>query len=484
MKNYSKSPTHKVLDKARPDYYKTPTRDFTQYTKDCEEKYWKKETAFDWSQSVRQNLKEHLEKLESEAFSKIAFMVISMIAEAIESKIVQICQEQLPLDEDRLKDIGEYIPSERSTIQKALLIQLPLKSLYWSVSVLKDQVEILQNALSDLQEQQKLGLFNDGTTVKQLETATEKMEQSLEISKMSSRLDQIQKEFKALKAQSKLQSKGLKLQIQAELQAIQPQILTDLEETLKLLLQTQQAKQLPGNAKDLAILKELILKRQLRALKDLANYSLVVEQSAIAPLSMGIIQYKRYREIQEAMTTFINDEAKHSATFRRFLADKLEAKEFISDLLIKETNQYMWLARFMPGTGLFLAVIIEAIGAAYLEFFSKEAYMPDPLFRSICKTISEQDEKRHLDLCADMYNELFRKGNKWEQFLNKATLKVMMKTFYGDKSEDHYLVQSFRAFGIESEILYRHIVVRLSQQLARISLNVSPDKLLKYMGHK
>jgi len=48
----------------------------------------------------------------------------------------------------------------------------------------------------------------------------------------------------------------------------------------------------------------------------------------------------------------------------------------------------MWLGRFMPGAGLFLAVMVEAIGAAYLEFFGNEEYMPDGLFCNICKTIS------------------------------------------------------------------------------------------------
>jgi len=234
----------------------------------------------------------------------------------------------------------------------------------------------------------------------------------------------------------------------------------------------------------LSRLKDLILKRQIRGLKDIANHALVVEQSAIAPLTMGIIHYKRHREVQEAMTTFINDEAKHSATFRRFLAEKLEAREFISAKLIKGANRYMWLARFLPGTGLFLAVIVEAIGAASLEFFGKEEYMPDNLFCSICRIISDQDETRHLDLCVDMYNELFRKGGKGEVFRNKLALMAIMKSVYGDKTEDHRLIQAFRAFGVESESLYKHIVSRVSQQLSRISMYVEPEMLLKYMGRK
>ncbi|HEV8050931.1 MAG TPA: hypothetical protein VGP47_00435, partial [Parachlamydiaceae bacterium] len=241
---------------------------------------------------------------------------------------------------------------------------------------------------------------------------------------------------------------------------------------------------LPGDPKDLSLIKDLILKRQLRGLKDLANHALVVEQSAIAPLTMGIIHYKRYREIQEAMTTFINDEAKHSATFRRYLVEKLEAREFISAILIKGATRYMWLARFMPGAGMFLAVIVEVIGAATLEFFGNEKYMPDSLFCSICQTISMQDEKRHMDLCVAMYNELFRKGDRWERIRNKGALKVILKSVYGDKTDDHHLIQAFRAFGVDSEMLYQHVTNRLSQQLARISMYVEPERLLEIIGRK
>ena len=484
MKNYLNRSFRKFVDKGRPDYYITPTRDFTQYTKDSEEKYWSQETKFDWNQNVRNNLKEHLENLDPEGFSKVSFMVLPMIEETIERKIVQVRQQQLPLEEDALKDIAECVPFDRTTIHQALLVLSPLKALQSSVSKLKDQIEISQSELLDLREQQRLGLFKEGTKVKQLETAAERKEQALEVSRLSNRIEQSQAEHQQLKAQCKTGSERLKTKIRSELHPMESQVLVDLEETRELLQRTLLAKKLPKDAKDLARLKDLILKRQLRGLKDIANHALVVEQSAIAPLTMGIIHYKRYREIQEAMTTFINDEAKHSATFRRFLVEKLEAKEYISSILIKGASRYMWLARFMPGAGLFLAVIVEAIGAAYLEFFGKKEYMPDRLFCSICKTISEQDEKRHLDLCVAMYNELFRRGHRWERFRNQLALKVLMKSVYGDKTDDHHLIQAFRAFGVESEMLYRHIVNRLSEQLARISMYVAPEKLLEIIGRK
>lgn len=484
MNNFSAGTFRKAVDKGRPDYYLTPTHDFTQYTKDCEEKYWNKETAFDWNQDVGSSLKEHLENLEPEAFFKVTFMVLPMVKEALERKMVQIRQEQLPLDEDALKDIAECIPSDKTTIQQAVLTLSPLKALHGAVSKCKDQLEMIQRALLDLKEQQRLGYFRDGSRVKPLESEAEGAAQALELSQLTNRLKQVQGEYKQLRAQFKIDSEQLKTKIRKDLDALTPQVMVDLEETRELLMQTLASNQLPPDAKDLARLKDLVLKRQLRGLKDIANHALVVEQSAIAPLTMGIIHYKRYREIQEAMTTFINDEAKHSATFRRFLVEKLEAKEFISSKLIRGAGRYMWLARFMPGAGMFMAVIVEAIGAAYLEFFGNEKYMPDKLFCKICKTISTQDERRHMDLCVAMYNELFRKGHGWERLRNQAALMALMKSVYGDKNEDHHLIQAFRAFGVESETLYRHIVDRLSHQLARVSVYVTPERLLEILGRK
>lgn len=474
--------SHKPVLKGRPDYYITPTRDFTQYTKDSEEKYWSRDTKFNWQQSVRDNLKENLENLDLKDFSRILFMVLPMVEDTLARKIVQVRHEQLPLEEDALKDIAECVPFDRTSIHQALVIQSPLKSLHLTDSKLKDQLEILNSEFLDLHEQQRLGFFKEGTTVKRLETEVERQQQSLQLSRLNDHINQLQKDLKEVNAQNKIESEKLEARIRMELNSIEARVLVDLEETRELLQRTLQHKVLPIDQKDLSRLKDLILKRQLRGLKDIANHALVVEQSAIAPLTMGIIHYKRYREIQEAMTTFIRDEAKHSATFRRYLVEKLEAKEFISAILIKGASRYMWLARFMPGAGLFLAVIVEVIGAAYLEFFGKEEYMPEKLFCSISKTISMQDEKRHMDLCVDMYNELFRTGRKWERYRNSVALKVLLRSVYGDKNEDHHLIQAFRSFGVESELLYRHITGRLSQQLARVSMYVEPERLLEIIG--
>lgn len=485
MEDNRNTSSRKISDYGRPDYYITPTHDFTQYTRDCEEKYWSKDTAFDWTQSVSDSLKLNLENLDKDEFYKISFMVLPMVKEKVRHEIATIREKRLPVEEDALKDIGECFPSDSGLIQQALLIQSPLKLFEKSVKKLKDQLEIVQRELADLKELQRLELLRDGTNVKQLQTENERQQQSLEITQLTDRFNQVQEELKQATAQNSSEWKKLRTTIRSELSLIEPRLLSELKEILDLLDRTLQSKQLPSDDRDISRLKDLILKRQLRALKDIANHALVVEQSAIAPLTMGIIHYKRYREIQEAMTTFIHDEAKHSATFRRFLVEKLEAKEYISAKLIKGANRYMWLARFMPATGMFLAVIVEIIGAAYLEFFANEKYMPDKLFCNICKTISTQDEKRHIDLCVAMYNELFRKGSTWERIRNKMTLKKIMKSVYGDKDENHHLIQAFRAFGVESDVLYKYIFDHLSTKLARIGLYIKPQEILQIkLGEK
>ena len=480
----SLNPMSKEKLKGRPNYYKTPTRNFTQYTKDCEEKYWSKETEFDWAQDVKHNLKENLENLESKELSRIFSMVLPMIAETIALKTTQIQQNELPFTEDALKDIGECIPSSKDSIHKAVLVLSPLKEHQFSVSTLEDQLEILQSELIDLNEQQSLGLIKVDNEVIHIKSEKEREKQDAELLKATNEIEEVKIELKKAKSIFTSEQKRLKLKIEKDFYVIKQQVLNDLKEIEALIQQTLQSAHLPDDSADFAQLKELVLKRQLRGLRDIANHALVVEQSAIAPLSMGIIHYTRYREIQEAMTTFINDEAKHSATFRRFLVEKLEAKEFISAKLIDGAKRYMWLARLTPGVGMFLAVIVEAIGAAYLEFFSEDDIMPDKLFCSICKTISIQDETRHMDLCVGIYNELFRTGTKWERMRNNFALKTIMKSVYGDKTEEHQLIQAFRAFGIESDVLYGHLVKQLSKQLARISLYVEPEKIMGYIGRK
>ena len=471
-------------DKNLSDFYITPTHDFTQYVKDHAEKYWFRDTEFDWSQSIQGNLEKYLKSLGTENFSKIVFMSVPIIKEEVERKIALIRKRHLPTDSDALKAICESTPSASTIINHTLEIQKPLKDYHKSVSKINDELDILKCEILDLGELQRIGLFSNGQEVKILESESERHEQEKELAELTRRYNQVQKESKKLRSQYEVESRQAKTKIQNELNQIEDGVLTELEETRGLLSRILKSKELPRDSENLIKLTNLILKRQHRGLKDIANHALVVEQSAIAPIAMGIVHYKRHREIQEVITTFVNDEAKHSATFRRYLVEKLGAREYTSDILIKGATRFLWLARFFPRLGMFMAVIIEAIGAASLEFFGKNDFMPESLFRSISHTISVQDETRHLDLCVGIYNELYHKGTRWEKIQSDMVLTVMMKSVYGDKTNDHQLIQAFRVFGVESDVLYWHVMTRLSEQLARIGFYVTPEKLLLIIGRK
>lgn len=125
MKDFQNPAAVKSIIKGRPDYYITPTHDFTQYTKDSEQKYYTKDSKFDWSQNILDNLKEHLANLERQEFSKILFLVLPMVAESVERRLVQIREAHLPLEEDALKDIAECVAFDRTAIRQPYYFNHP-----------------------------------------------------------------------------------------------------------------------------------------------------------------------------------------------------------------------------------------------------------------------------------------------------------------------------------------------------------------------
>jgi ribonucleotide reductase beta subunit family protein with ferritin-like domain len=163
------------------------------------------------------------------------------------------------------------------------------------------------------------------------------------------------------------------------------------------------------------------------------------------------------------------------------MAEKMGAKERIPEAIVKGGERYLWIARLMPSGAVFLAVAVEAIGGAFLEFFAKNEHMPDPLFRRICQLIAERDEKRHQELCSATYNELYRTGSRWENLRNRVALRELLRAAYGDKTEDHHLIQACRAFGLESDALYRFVAGNLSKQLETIGMHVPWDSLLEFL---
>jgi hypothetical protein len=381
--------------RARPgelrDYYITPTHDFTQYTRDYEEKYWVQDTAFDWRQDVPANLKRHLEGLSSAALWQIAVLALPLVNQAQGRTIRQLEEEGLPLDHDALKAVAENIPSDRTAIADAMRAWGPLDELQSPVHRLTDQLAILRRHHLELREQHRLRLFKEGTTVRRLAGPAEARIQAGQLAALAGDVRGVERALEEARRHVREEGGRIATEIRARFAVLVPMVLDDLREARALVRRTIDTGAMPAEPGSYATVLDLIQQRQVRGLKDIANHALVVEQSAIAPLTVGIIHYKRRREIQEAMTTFVNDEAKHSAVFRRFMADRMEAGERVPQAIIRGGDRYLWLARFMPSAAVFLAVIVEAIGGAYLEFFGQEDHMPDPLFRSICRTIAERD---------------------------------------------------------------------------------------------
>ena len=228
------APLHAAGHKERPDYYVAPTRDFTQYTKDYEEKYWSKETAFDWQQSVAGNLKAHVERLPAEEFFRVETLALPMVEAALGRHIGQILHGWLPLDDDALKAIGESIPCDRTTIEQALSIQAPLGRLQLPVAQLKDRLAILKREASELREQQRLGLFKQGTILRRLETEAERREQATQLSRLVDQIDDGQRALKQATAQCKTDREELQAKIREQLDAIEPRVLAELEATREL----------------------------------------------------------------------------------------------------------------------------------------------------------------------------------------------------------------------------------------------------------
>jgi hypothetical protein len=462
------------------DYYIAPTSDFTQYTRDYEEKYWSKDTAFDWSQSVSGNLSAHLARLPRDELRRVGLLALELVERSLAGALEET-RSGLPPDRDALRALGESLPDDCDGIRRALAAQAPLEELELPVARLRDRLAILDRQVLEHREARRVGIYRDETGLTAVATPAQRREQADRLAGLETGAEDARRQLRETRAGLATERRRLRATVQAELDALAPSVQVELEATHLLVAGTLQAGSLPLEGPELRRLGDLIRNRQLRGLKDIANHAVVVEQSAIAPLTMGIIHYKRRREIQEAMTTFVNDEAKHSAVFRRYMAEKLAATERVPHAIIKGGDRYLWLARFLPSGAIFLAVVVESIGAAFLEFFGDERHMPEPLFRSICRMIADRDERRHVELCAATYNELYRRGGRWEGVRNGVALRMVLNAAYGDKSEDHYLIQACRAFGLSSRTLYDHVLGRLSRELATVGVYLPRDRFYEML---
>src|SRR6266516_102396 len=186
--------------KERPEYYITPTHDFTQYTKDYEEKYWSQDTAFDWQQSVSENLKAHLGRVSPDEFARVARLALPLVDEALGRRIREIRQFGLPLAEDALKAIRECTLSDRSTMDRVLAIQEPLEQLQSAAARVRDRLAVLKRERLELQGLQRLGLVKNATQVQRRATEAEGREQAAQLSSLTDQIDRMERALKQAQA--------------------------------------------------------------------------------------------------------------------------------------------------------------------------------------------------------------------------------------------------------------------------------------------
>lgn len=237
---------------------------------------------------------------------------------------------------------------------------------------------------------------------------------------------------------------------------------------------------LPKAEDEIREIKEIIISVQMQALREISHHALVAEQSAIAPLSTSIVDYRRYQPVQEACTLFVNDEARHSSVFERYLLNKVHGRKFINKTLVRQFDLFRLMARVMPGASVFLALSVEVVGGSFFEFFGERS--PEPLFKQICGTISSQDEYRHMLICRALYKIVHNPekqgwlGKNWENLRNRIMIKVMAD----DYKQQLEMLQATKALGIDPRELINYIGKRLKEEFAHIGFQVPDSIIPKY----
>lgn len=237
---------------------------------------------------------------------------------------------------------------------------------------------------------------------------------------------------------------------------------------------------LPKSEEEIREIKEIIINVQMHALREISHHALIAEQSAVAPLSTSIVDYRRYQPVQEACALFVNDEARHSSVFERYLLNKVHGQKFINKDLVKKYDMFRHMARVMPGASVFLALSVEVVGGAFFEFFGERS--PEPLFRQICKTISGQDEYRHMLICRALYkvvhdpNKQGWLGKKYENVRNR----IMMKVIADDYKQQLEMLEAAKALGIDPRELINYIGKRLKEEFAHIGFQIPDSIIPKY----
>lgn len=278
----------------------------------------------------------------------------------------------------------------------------------------------------------------------------------------------------------------LKNMSDAELQKVALRALPFVEQFPATEYQKIKTRGVPQDPAKREALINILTEKQFEALRDVANHALTAEQLAVAPLSIGIISQRRRPRIQEALTTFVADEAKHSSVFERYMREKLGGEIRVNSDNVQKFDAFRHLARIMPAASVFLALSVETVGGSFFEFFADHS--PEPLFKEMCTRIAKRDEIRHMAICRDLYNELYRRDaektpwrKRWEDFRNKMAMKAIAREVYGQQAaKDHYLMRATAILGLDPNDLLRYIAKRVQEEFSQIGHAAS---LPQFMNH-
>ena len=251
----------------RPDYYIAPTSDFTQYTKDYEEKYWSKDTAFEWQQDVADNLRAWMERLPRESLAAVIRLALPMVIQTQERHLADIRRAGLPLSEDGLKAIGECLPAELGTMARTLELQAPLARLGLPAARLRDQLVLLERRELELREQYRLGLYRSEAGIRRRASEAETREQTAQLDVLAAQIGEVRRALKRARAVSEAERRQLTVAVRAQLDALAPEVLAELEHARRFAVDIVASGTIPEDDDRLRQVRQLVCQRQLRGLK-------------------------------------------------------------------------------------------------------------------------------------------------------------------------------------------------------------------------
>lgn len=257
-------------------------------------------------------------------------------------------------------------------------------------------------------------------------------------------------------------------------------------------------------------LKDLIVNVQHQALREFTSYMLTAEQGIVPPVGNALLDFNRDIEVQHDLTKFADDEIKHSIMFKHYLERSLKTTPLESPdstwlmktLSVMGTKQGLWskaidkiapIEQFGPSM-LFMPLIFEAMAFNFFIFFADQ--VNEPLFQKMMRDITIKDEAAHQKMFTKIYNGMFNNKRKdLSEFKSEKQQqkKIKLENQRNDMSFNTYGVKNYLkeytsfkspmmkmciAFGADATEFFEGIAKQLSDTMAGIDYEVTPEEIL------